>query len=401
MTIKIASAADLHLDDTRTGGWDAKAGIHSSWVESFKQLNTIIDICNAEGVDILVLAGDVYSTGNPKPEAVALTNDAFKRAKFKTIITGGNHEHQGIVANHRNPLEAYLKDQPWCYAVSTEPEVVDFNGFAFALLPWLKVAGVSQQEIANVNLRDTIMRLGDEVGSRESFFSAHIVVDECTFDSGRRGAELQQTTSVLEASVPSAVIDEGPWLAARLGHIHLRQELSAKTGYEGSIYKTSFGERNQDKAFSITEYTESGLAIRTEHKLAVRQLIQADLSLDGGEMASEVVKKVNEGDIVKFIIDHGEEPIGFEKAKRKLEKMGISLSVYTKPKVREHQSGRVSGAKLDSSPVDAFRIYMDRAAVPATRQKSLMETFQDIISDADDSSEITLDDIRNAEQAAA
>ena len=372
--------------------------MHSNWVESFKQLKSIIDTCNREKVDMLILAGDVYDTGNPKPEAVALTNDAFREANFPTIIVGGNHEHQGTVANHRNPLDAYLKDQPWCYAVASDPGVIDFNGFAFALMPWLKVAGVTQQEIANVNLRDTIMRLGDEVGSRDSFFSGHIVVSECTFDSGRRGTELQSTTSVLEASVDTSVIDEGPWLAARLGHIHLRQELSSKTGYEGSIYKTSFGERDQDKAFSITEYTDSGMFIRTEHKLAVRQLIQADLSSEGSDMALEVVKRVNEGDIVRFIIDHGDDPLGLDKAQRKLEKMGITPAIITKPKPREHHQGRVAGAKLDASPVDAFRAYMERSGVDATRQLSIMDEFKNIISDAE---ELSLDDIRSLDSELA
>src|SRR5699024_11364315 len=53
---KIIAAADLHLDSTMVGHWDAKAGMHGNWVESFARLDDVVRVCNEESADLLVIA---------------------------------------------------------------------------------------------------------------------------------------------------------------------------------------------------------------------------------------------------------------------------------------------------------------------------------------------------------
>lgn len=376
--MKVVAAADLHLDATSVGRWNAEKDVHDNWIESFGRLADIVQLCNDEEAELLVVSGDVFHTGRPPAEAVARTVDTLSRlARTKVVLVNGNHDQTTVVGGHRTPIDAYLKGQPWCYAAAAEPTVVEYDGLALALHPWPRVAGSSQLDVTNRTLADTIAKLGEEMGDRPGLFAAHVVVNECSFDSGKRGTEVAMTTSVLEASVPTDIIDAGPWALARLGHIHKRQQLSPKTGYVGSSYKVSFGEEGEPKGVDVIEFAADGTAQLRFHQFTGRELYKVDLSTGagGGESVPEQVKH---GDIVRFVLDAEGTPKEFTKAVKVLERLKVEYQVYRNPKERVEGGRRTVGLSLDTDPTAALRAYMEQQQVGAERQKQLMREFADL-----------------------
>ena len=65
-----------------------------------------------------------------------------------------------------------------------------------------------------------------------------------------------------------SLLDSGPTALNRLGHIHKRQQISDKTGYEGSTYKSEFGEQNKFASLihiSNNNEATGDSALRSEH----------------------------------------------------------------------------------------------------------------------------------------
>lgn len=379
----IVAAADLHTDAESVGGWDAVNNHHSNWTESIGRLNDAIDVCNREEADFFVVAGDTFHTGRPKAEAVALVIQALNRLdKTKAIFLNGNHDQQTVVGSHRTPIDAYLSGHKNVIHASSGAEVVEFDGVQFALAPWTRVAGASRLDEANVELTAIIERLAGEVkGNGPSMFASHIVVDECTFDSGRRSSEVNMTTAVLEASVPTALIDAGPWAIARLGHIHKRQQLSDKTGYIGSTYKVSFGEYKDLKGVDVIRFDSKGRAKLEFHQFEVRELIKADVSETGGESAVVVAETAKTGDIVRFILDAEGDPVGFQGAIKTLEAKGISPQIQRYAKDRISGGVRFAGLHVDTEPTVAFKAYADQQGLDKKRIKTLLAKFGTIVEE--------------------
>lgn len=372
--MKIAVISDPHL--VKKGGvWDQKAGVWANWSEAERQLAEVISRCNDAKVELVIIAGDMFDNGHPEAEGVARVLDAFKKANFKVIVVNGNHDQSGVVAQHRTPIDAFIADQPWCLHASSVPEIVEYNGLHVALMPWLKVAGTSQQELSNRTLADEIDKLAQQVAGKVSIFSGHMVVDEAAFDSGRRGSELEMTNSILEASVPAAVLDAGPWVTARLGHIHKRQDITPKVSYEGSLYKVSFGEHRDAKGFSIIDIEEDGTLTAKFERLDVREYVKVDVS-DHKEYRDLLAR---DGDIVRFILEAEGEPSDFDSRKKELEAKGVIVQTRRKPKEREVRLSRVKNVGVDIDPRTAIEMFMSKQGLDDNRQKRILAEYADLM----------------------
>src|SRR3990170_3176208 len=64
--------------------------------ECEEALNELLEIARREAIDCLLVAGDVFDTTTPSPEAEALLFDFLRElygAGIPAVIIGGNHDH--------------------------------------------------------------------------------------------------------------------------------------------------------------------------------------------------------------------------------------------------------------------------------------------------------------------
>lgn len=301
----IVGTADQHVDATMVGGWNAAAGVHSNWIESFAQLQNVVDLCNERKADLLIVAGDVFHNGRPSAEAVhryIKTLNGLKRTKV--IFTDGNHDQTSVLGSHKTPIGAYLAEQKWTHAAASQTEVIEFNGVSIAAIPWHRVAGENSLEKTAKVLEDDLNRLKDIVSDydRPSLLFGHFTVDEASFNSGRRSSELLMSTSALEATLSTDHLEEGPWSFWRAGHIHKQQYLGKKGGYFGSTYKVSFGEQNEKKGAEVIELNEDGTYTHEFVEFKVRELKSIQL-VDGVDLLPAVADTLIERDILRLILE--------------------------------------------------------------------------------------------------
>ena len=366
--ISLISVADVHLD--RKGSFD----------EGTRQINNIIDLCNEHQVDLLTLAGDTFDTGNPSSEAVARLYDAFGRLDgTKVVMQDGNHDQSSVISDHRTPTEVYFQDHPNVYAASSQAEVVDFNGFGLCLLPWMRVAARNRAEDVQVEIEREIERMFNEVDGKPSIFLSHLTVAEAGFNSGLRGTELHALTEAVEAMVPVDLLDSGPTALNRLGHIHRRQQISQKTGYEGSTYKTEFGEA--DKSASLIHIFDDNTSTLEEIPLVGRQMYQLDLAQMSREEIESTIHSATSHDRFRFLVDADEAPLWLRDEIDGLREIGVSPQVRTAPRERAEAVMRMSSEALHTlNPLEALREYMGLQNIDDSRRDSIEAGFSEVVS---------------------
>ena len=87
---KIIHTGDLHLDSAFTNLPNEEQKLRRASLRDV--FSKIIDIANAEGVDALILAGDVFDGYPIRPETESAFLRDLKRAKCRVFITPGNHD---------------------------------------------------------------------------------------------------------------------------------------------------------------------------------------------------------------------------------------------------------------------------------------------------------------------
>lgn len=343
--------ADLHINQSIRSTYDPQAGMPTTWVEAFARLHEMIDIANERDVDYIIIGGDLWDDGHPTPENVALAKDAFARAKMPVIILGGNHDLKGLPGNHRTPAEVFLSDQPWCQGVYTDTGIIDLGGFEIAAVPWWRVQGTDSLSADSADLEVAVADMADRI-SKPSLLVGHLTVSEADFrQKDVRSAENLIRDSVLEALVPADVLDDGPWSAALLGHIHRAQSFTDKVRYVGSSYPITFGEtafHDGLKTVEIIDIDQSGHSVSERVPLDHRHLDVIDLSEDVSPRAvhtaidadlAPIGREYRSGDMLRVVLDHGQELGVDERAVLSdLESQGVRTFVTHKPSVRENPS---------------------------------------------------------------
>lgn len=288
--MRILTSADWHMDQKSKNS----RGEERHWEESKKTVQEIVDISNEHEVDIILVAGDVFHTGNPDPEPVFnLTQQLNRLIKTKVVFITGNHDmHQRF--SRITPIDAYLAQHPKTMHVCNTPEIfkarINDKELDLALVPWVDFDG-------KTNLKNTIEELKQKF-SGKGIFSGHLTLSECGFGSGNRGSESTMIAAPSrEIVIPSDFLNDSPWEYSCLGHIHKRQEYG-NTYYAGSPYRTTFAEEGQKKAVDIVEF-KNGIFTKKEIELNTPSSLFTLINPSNKEIM-DMLEKTFHGDRIKI-----------------------------------------------------------------------------------------------------
>ena len=301
--------ADLHVNQTSRSVWDAEAGLPASQVEALGRVAEIVQIAQQEKVDAILIGGDLFDDGLPTPHIVELMRQEWRKlpAHIRVYIAGGNHEHRGLKAGEYGPLEVYLANEPWCGGVFTTMGTIDIEGFQVVMAPWWQVAGTDSLATDSHALENAIIEQGEKV-TQPALFVGHLTVAEADFRNTKvRSAENLIRDSILEALVPAQVLEDGPWSAALLGHIHRAQSFGAKTRYVGSTYPISFGE-SEGKSVEIIDIEEDGTVNHRQVELEHRLMDTIDLTGNQNAVTPYAFRTLQpeeyrKGDILRIVLN--------------------------------------------------------------------------------------------------
>ncbi|MEJ6543328.1 exonuclease SbcCD subunit D [Brachybacterium paraconglomeratum] len=272
----------LHTSDWHLGRTLHKVDLHEHQAAF---LDWLVDLVEAEGVDVVVIPGDVYDRAVPAVSSVTLLDRALARLAdtgATVVLTSGNHDSPERLGFGRSLMRAgihLLTDLPGIeHPVSVEDEHGEVLFFG---LPYLEpdrarteLAREGEEPLPRSHeavTRAALDRVRERAAARPG---ARTVVLAHTFVTGGEASDSERDLSVGGVdSVPAGVLGGIDYLA--LGHLHGCQDLTRSVGapawYSGSPLAFSFSERSHRKSVLLVELGAPG-ADGERAKVAVRRL---------------------------------------------------------------------------------------------------------------------------------
>jgi DNA repair protein SbcD/Mre11 len=252
-----------------TSDWHIGRSLHGTdlLAEQEAVLGGLADVVVAEGVDVVLVAGDVYDRAVPSADAQAVLSRVvarLRRAGATVVMTPGNHDSARRLGTFSELLAAgglhvrtetprldepvLLADEHGEVAVYglpfLEPEVARFE------------LGLPEARSHEAVLAEAMDRVRADLFLRPGTRS---VVLAHAFVGGGQPSDSERDISVGGVDlVPAAVFDGVDYVA--LGHLHRPQTLTPRLRYSGSPLAYSFGEAGQQKQAWLVDLDVSGLA---------------------------------------------------------------------------------------------------------------------------------------------
>ena len=260
----------LHTSDWHLGRTLHKVDLHEHQAAF---LDWLVDLVEAEGVDVVVIPGDVYDRAVPAVSSVTLLDRALARLAdtgATVVLTSGNHDSPERLGFGRSLMRAgihLLTDLPGIeHPVSVEDEHGEVLFFG---LPYLEpdrarteLAREGEEPLPRSHeavTRAALDRVREHAAARPG---ARTVVLAHTFVTGGEASDSERDLSVGGVdSVPAGVLGGIDYLA--LGHLHGCQDLTRSVGapawYSGSPLAFSFSERSHRKSVLLVELGAPGV----------------------------------------------------------------------------------------------------------------------------------------------
>lgn len=265
--MKLLHVSDIHIGRT-IGGFDL--------IDDQRYiLDQIIDIAEKDGVDAILIAGDVYDKAVPGESAVKLLDYFLCRLAEKrmdTFIISGNHD-----SDERMNFGSSLFQASNIF-ISAKYEgrlfkrtVTDSQGTVnIYLMPFIKASQVRHffpdEEIATYDDAVRVVLKKSAIDPQErNILVAHQFVAGKTAEPQLGGSESVSTQKVgLVEKIGWDCFDAFDYVA--LGHIHSPQPVGRnEIRYAGSPLKYSRSEAGDDKSITIAELGEKG-KVRIEQR---------------------------------------------------------------------------------------------------------------------------------------
>ncbi|MDR1354051.1 MAG: exonuclease SbcCD subunit D [Oscillospiraceae bacterium] len=261
--MKILHTADWHIGKQLAG---------FSLIEDQRHvLRELEDYILENGIDVLVVAGDVYDKSIPSVEGVRLLDDALfssiSNTNAQILMIAGNHDNATRLA-FGNRL---YKSNPFIVG-EFEAELPKFSlpdkygTVDFFLLPYFTPEKVSQQLKVKVGSFNEAFRLIVDYNlPRINKGNRNVLVAHGSFSCflAKNGAFSDPV--VVEHELPVGGVDVVDISAAfffdyvALGHLHAQQTVYKKhVVYSGSLLKYSVAEADQEKGFVEVDMKEKG-----------------------------------------------------------------------------------------------------------------------------------------------
>jgi exonuclease SbcD len=260
--VRFLHTADWHVGKPLRG--------RSRMDEYAKALEQVAGIAVERKVDAVLVAGDVFDSPAPPPEAEKLVYDFFARLlpeRIACVVIAGNHDHPkklGALASLLEGLRIHVRPEvrpPAEGGVVRVPSRDGSEEAAIAVLPFVPErrivdactvmdAEYKWYEAYSGRIEQLLAALARSLPPKAvSVILAHLLVDGARVGTGERELHLGEVYGVNPQQLPSSVQYIG------LGHLHRPQEIlaPAKTLYAGSLIELDFGEKEQDKRVVVFE----------------------------------------------------------------------------------------------------------------------------------------------------
>lgn len=381
--MRLLHTADWHVGKAIRG--------RSRLDESAAALEELAGIAVEEGVDAVLVAGDVYEQRAAAPEADAIVFETFVRlseAGIPVVVIPGNHDSAlrfealgkllgpiGVTVAARvappdggGVLEVPARDGSDAALIACIPFVPERRfGDAAALFDateaWYQSYAQGMGELLAA-------MAGAFRPDRVNVALGHLFTDGARVGGGERELTIGMAYAVSPGRLP------GTAQYVALGHVHRPQDVRAApapTRYAGSLLQLDFGERDQTKSVSIVDASPGRPAkVREVELTSGRRLLDLHGTLD--EVASRA-GDVGDAFLRVFVTTDGPVP-GI--ADRIRDDLPNALDVHLVYE-RADAEGRAGAPVSSLAPRDQFLAYY-RSQHGADPDQRLLESFDEVLA---------------------
>lgn len=261
-----------------TSDWHVGRTFHGTdlLAEQESVLDSLACLVADEGVDVVLVSGDVYDRAVPSAEAVRVATGALanlRGAGARIVLTPGNHDSAARLGAFAGFAEAGGLHLRTTVAGLDRPVVLDDDHGPVVLygIPYLEpevarhALGVPGARGHTGVLEEAMRRIHDDLARRRG---ARSVVLAHAFVTGGAACYSERSIAVGGVEqVPGSVFAGIDYVA--LGHLHGSQRLAENLRYSGSPLAYSFSEAAQRKSVWLVDLDADGLAEVERRELPV------------------------------------------------------------------------------------------------------------------------------------
>ena len=255
-----------------TSDWHLGRTFHGTSLHSYAEqlLDELVNLVQEQGIDVVLISGDVYDQAQPRTETVQLFDRTLTRlvqAGAQVVATSGNHDSAIRLGFGSSLLSAAGVHLVTSQTQVGHPVLLTAGGLevAFYGIPYLEPRPIAARwgtEASHASvLAEAMRRVEEDAATRQ--VAATVVLAHC-FATGSEPSESERDISVGGVQqVPVSTFAAASYTA--LGHLHGRQKVTETVRYSGSLLAYSFSEQNHRKGAWIIDVAPDGAIEVSEH----------------------------------------------------------------------------------------------------------------------------------------
>jgi exonuclease SbcD len=280
----------IHTSDWHLGRSFHKVGLLDAQA---RYLDHLVEVVSAEGVDAVLVSGDVYDRALPAPDTVELLSQGVTRlidAGAVVVLSSGNHD-SAIRLGFASKLlaRAGLHIRTSLSSIGAPVRIKDVDVYP---LPYLEPSVAADAVGALERTHAAVLKAAmDTVRAQASSRSGCPVVMAHAFVTGGATSASERDISAGGVSaVHPEVFAQADYVA--LGHLHGPQVISETVRYSGSPIALSFSEAAHHKSSVLVDVSAGALsaeaiAVPPTKSLAILRGDLADLLRDPAHHGAE------------------------------------------------------------------------------------------------------------------
>ena len=235
-SLKVLQLSDLHLDRSMVGGrfklpFDKAERRQRELREA---LIRAVDTARSRGVDLILIAGDLWEEDTLATDTAIFVADTLGKAGMPVIIAPGNHDYFSPGSHYSDDILSARFDRRWPENVYIFREY-DFSHYTPPEMPDVSITGLAYRSNQPISLR----RLGERIDPPEAAIRIAVI-------HGSRDSHLPSGKMSTLPFTDQELLSQ-PFDYVSLGHYHSRAVIcdelgKVKGGYSGSACALSVNE---------------------------------------------------------------------------------------------------------------------------------------------------------------
>ncbi|WP_214111053.1 metallophosphoesterase family protein [Acrocarpospora catenulata] len=381
--MKILHTADWHVGKVLKG--------RSRVDEHRAVLRELVGLARSEDVDAVIVAGDVFDTSAPTPEAQSLVMPALMALREDgrdVVVLAGNHDNPHLFDVYRPVLGALGIHVVGTFRRPDRGGTLEFTARSgepvrLAVLPFLSHRHVVRAAEAltgtpaehNRGYAERFAQLSAALTAGFTGDTVNLVTTHGTLPGGRFGGGERQAQSIFSYYFEATAFPPTAQYAA-LGHLHRRQQIPGPCPiwYSGSPIAVDFGEeRNTPGALLVTVQPGVPAVVREAPIAAARALATVTGTLEQLEARAEELAET----WLRVVVAEKPRP-GLADIVREI--LPGALQVDLDPRFRPTPARHRDPGTAARGPRDLFRDYLTATGRDDPRVAALFDRLHDEVT---------------------